>query len=447
MAENILLGREIEVVIRNYTLSQEITLDNSFAIDFQFFKTTDETNQASTGSVTVKNLSDETFQIVSMKNSCQMIVNCGYRGDVKPLFVADIISCVKDYKGVDVNTTFQVSANYFEYTLGGDISLSMSEETTIDGIIDFVVEKLNERDSIVTGKETSATTWWGVPKPPFSDEDEQKLFEYFKTAKVGNNYAYVGSLSGLLKNLSSSFGIVATSYQDPNNKEMVGYLLTLDDRFCNHYLDKIYTDYPKIQNLSSDSSVRALFDGSQENIAFILNNTTGMIGSPQVEFKVFTVPENYKGLDTDEQTFRSQVAIANKNQKEGIRRKKFDEAQKKRVDSGKEKKVFKPRKVGKKQIKKVFLKVSALINPNIKPQSIIKVESIQSEYSGIYRVRNVSYKGGNYKGQNFVMELYLEDTGGRFDTDTNETSEEYQGFEQEQVSGELGESDSFSEGE
>ena len=75
--------------------------------------------------------------------------------------------------------------------------------------------------------------------------------------------------------------------------------------------------------------------------------------------------------------------------------------------------------MGTKRIKKTYLSVKAQLNPDIRPQSIIRIDSMEVDYNGLYRVRNVKYEGDNQSGS-FLVDLFLEDTNGAKTMDTKE---------------------------
>jgi len=72
----------------------------------------------------------------------------------------------------------------------------------------------------------------------------------------------------------------------------------------------------------------------------------------------------------------------------------------------------KPRKQTRQKIQRFNITCKCLLNPNIKPNGLIRIESTQaSELSGTYRVRTVKYKGDNRQGD-WTCELYLDNVEG-----------------------------------
>lgn len=68
-------------------------------------------------------------------------------------------------------------------------------------------------------------------------------------------------------------------------------------------------------------------------------------------------------------------------------------------------KTGKVRKVTKERYRRRGVKVVALINPEVIPNSLIKIESTTTQLSGFYRVRTIQYKGDT-RGNDWLMEIF-----------------------------------------
>lgn len=81
-------------------------------------------------------------------------------------------------------------------------------------------------------------------------------------------------------------------------------------------------------------------------------------------------------------------------------------------------KKLKPKKNGQpRKTKKVVvihnnIRVKALLNPNIKPNSLIRIESDETTLNGYYRVRSVIFKGDS-RGQDWSMDIYGDSVDGK----------------------------------
>lgn len=430
MDQTIQFGRVIEVVITNFKLKQAVKLGNDFDIDFEFFKTCDEVREASTGTVTIKNLSKETLEIITQKNECQMQLFCGYNNNTAILFVADIISATTQTNGTNVDAVFVVSANYFQYNLAKTVSFSTDRGISISKILDAIFDAVKERKRDV-GDMSSTSYFFDVPHY-WSDADKTAFLDYVSTANVGNSYSSNDDLEGLLTHFCTSFGFtVTTSDKVPDTTGEV-YIFSFATNFENYYLNKSKEPYQKVRSGGGDKTANIFSDyGAKQAIS--LSYKTGMLETPKATYKIFTVPENWKlDANSEEQTYESQVAVANKNAKESERYKKYVKSSQKKVENGKAVKPFKKRKQGNIKIRKTFISLKALINPNVRPQSIISLETDDEEMNGLFRVRSVKFKGSNYSSD-FYMDILMDDTNGEHDKKL--TDEEAEKLAQEREEG------------
>lgn len=412
LPESIQFGRVIEVIITNFKLNRGVKIGNDFDIDFEFFKTCDEVREASTGTVTIKNLSKETVELITEKNECQMQLFCGYNKHVALLFVADIVSTSIKVNGTNVDLTFYVSANYFQYNLARTVSFTADRGVSIVKILDAIMDAIRQRKQDIG--DTSTTSFvFDIPNY-WSDQDKKLFLDYINTANVANNYSLHDDLKGIMTQFCTSFGFsVTTSDKVPNTSGEV-YVFSFAANFENYYLNKSKESYQKVRN-AVGIKTESIFNAGNSKTAIGLSYKTGMLGTPQATYDIFTVPENWKlDSNTEEQTYESQVAVANKNARESARYEKYLKTKEKKVENGKEVKPFKKRKQGNIRIRKTFINVEALINPNVRPQSIIDLQTDDEELSGLFRVRSVKFTGSNYTGS-FKMSLLMDDTNGTKD--------------------------------
>lgn len=398
-------GRIIEVDIYNYNTGKVIKIPNALSISFEFYKSTDEVKKASTGFVTVKNLSEATFDMVRTANACQMILRAGYSGSVGTIFFADITSCRQVNKGGNSEVVFNVSANYFEYRLNYGLNYTNNNSYTINQVLMGLVDLLNERKNEITGVKIKSSFRYLISSN-YSQSDVDKVIEYLVTAKMGEDFAFSGTLEKVMNDIGDAYGLSIFADKDTSKTT---YNVTFKDNYINYYLNKANENYEKITSKNNVSS-SLIYDASSENKAIVLSYDTGLLGTPSINYKVFTVPENYKGLKTDEVTLKSQIAL-------NARALKKAELEKKATSS---KEPVKPKKTPTKSIKKAYISAEAQLNPDIRPQSIIKLELMDDRYNGYYRVRNVQYKGDNVQGD-FKVSMFLEDTNGANDVTATES--------------------------
>ena len=169
-------------------------------------------------------------------------------------------------------------------------------------------------------------------------------------------------------------------------------------------INKVNKPYAKIKQ---QQELDILFQRDTSDVVTILNNDTGLIGTPQVEYKIQRVSEYWNFAETDQQTFESQVRQQNKNIREADANAKRAEREAKAKEKGKTLKPRKPKKAGMISVRRKYLKARALPNPAVRPLSIIEIQSKIKENSGLYRVRGVHFSVNNFK-QEVYMEMTLE---------------------------------------
>lgn len=425
LPENTQFGRQIEVRIKNFETNTLTTFNSGFDIECQFYKTIDEVTEASIGSVTVYNITDETFQKVNLKH-CELEFLYGYvyAGGLKRLFLADVVSVDRstDSKG-NIITVFQVSINFRQYNF---LPLTISQRETSLGKIVFGLSDIYD-----VGIDFKLDN---IP-----EEHRDAVAEYVMTARVPR-VSYVGNFKKFFDELKRTFGVILHSNEGVNgvasNGKKAEVVQGLTFMFANNQVPAVINKATKpYQKISSPDLSKDLFqEDVQDDIVTIFNYETGLLESPKVEYKIQKVPEDWKFNKGEEQTFESQVRQQNQNIKAAEAASKRAEREKKAKEKGKVLKLQKPKKKGTISIKRKFLKAKTLINADVRPRSLVQIESIIAENNGVYRVHSVTFTANNTSSS--YMELQLESVD---DTETQLTEQEEQELQESQsASGELG---------
>jgi len=63
----------------------------------------------------------------------------------------------------------------------------------------------------------------------------------------------------------------------------------------------------------------------------------------------------------------------------------------------------KPRKQTTRKIQRSNIELKALLNPSVKPNSLIRLDSTKTKLSGYYRVRTIKYNGDTRGGEWFMQ--------------------------------------------
>ena len=83
-------GRYCSVEVRNFVTGQKHTIGNEFNITFEFFKTIDEIDNASTGTIRISGITKETLDILKSDGG-EVSLSVGYvNTEIDILFIAAI---------------------------------------------------------------------------------------------------------------------------------------------------------------------------------------------------------------------------------------------------------------------------------------------------------------------------------------------------------------------
>ena len=393
--KGIQFGRYAEVEVKNYTTGEIITIPNQFEIDFEFFKTIDENENSSVGTITIKGLTQETYKRMNSEGG-SVTLRCGYtNSEIKPLFIAMITRMWQVRENGTTTTNINCSANSLEYFYnsydGGGTGVRAISEVLLD------VSKL-------AGAKSMIFDFSNVPK-----QHVEKLKEYVLSLAVKTDFE--GIIRDAIKVMCDTFMLTRKTEQQEDGSIVFAYSFT--QAGVNFALKKITEGYAKVPNLSKHKKDRSAFKSlfvtleDRYKDVYILSRNTGL-RKVEEEYKIATAYETVELAANEFQTDKSKNAIAQSNAK----RREQDEkdAKRKADDKNVKDRVRNNRTI---KINRKYAKVTALLNPSVTPQGHVIVSSLIDEYDNVYRVREATYKGNNRKGD-WEMVLYCEDSGDRY---------------------------------
>ena len=393
--KGIQFGRYAEVEVRNYTTGEIITIPNQFEIDFEFFKTIDENENSSVGTISIKGLTQETYKRMNSEGG-SVTLRCGYtNSEIKPLFIAMITRMWQVRENGTTTTNINCSANSLEYFYnsydGGGTGVRTLSEVLLD------VSKLAGAKSMIFDSSN-------VPK-----QYVEKVNEYVLSLAVNTDFE--GVIRDVIKVMCDSF--MLTRKTEPQEDGSIAFVYSFTQAGVNFVLKQIAEGYSKVPNITehrkSRYALKSLFVTQEDRYkdVYILSRNTGL-RKVEEEYKIATAYETVELAANEVQTDKSKTAIAQSNAK----RREQDEKDAKRKADGK---TVKDRVRNNRTIKinRKYSKVTALLNPSVTPQGHVVVSSYIDEYDSVYRVREATYKGNNRKGD-WEMVLYCEDSGDRY---------------------------------
>lgn len=404
-------GRVCILDFINFTNDETLTINNDLRISFEFFKSLDEVNNASTGKITIYGLTEETaFRLgnrVGLKYQSEVICKVGYNSDpnnIQPLFRGVVTNNrYRRQDGTSV-TEIEVSASFQDFIIGQMQSL-MFKDTSITDIVYKSLDYFGQFGGITTND---------------TPENVASVGLAIQSLKV-KSWSFSGTFQELLERLQFDFG-----FSDVSKDVEGGWRFSISEKkkqdyiAAGKYLENKYTidpntgeakqkdksrQYlytpPKYTGTSTipqaSKSLKNLFIEQNSKDAIILNFDTGLLERPYLDNKNVKVPYNSKIGKTD--------TVVEKQAAEAKRSKKTGEVL---VDKETGKvKMKKPPKTM--TINRRFMTIKALLNPAIKPQSQVGIYLKDQNLDGIYRVRNCSFKGDTHEGE-WTVTAEIEDT-------------------------------------
>ena len=401
MEKNRQFGRFAEIEIRDFNKELKTIIGNEFEIEFEYFKSLDQTQDDDSGKIRIFGLTKDRVESLQTEGG-EVRFRCGYiNSDIETLFVASIARLYANKENNTTVTTIECSANLLHYYFTGGVSAN-------DGSIPTIVNLAG-----IYGKILGATgTVVELPKDPSISAETKVLLEKFvKTYLIKKTF--VGSFETILRNFCDTFGMVFRREENEDGMFVAVFEVSLIGavRMLKITQEGYVGDVPSPSVEANKSLfIRTLKENDESLDITILNSETGLIDA-KTEYKVATAY-------IDENLSKDDVETLKSRQK----RAKYERGEWKKQTTYK--------------ITRKYNRVKALLNPMVKPQSLVAVfessevpddatvvgsdenkntrvipnkKEITEGTYGKYRVRNATYKGNNKRGD-WIMDLYCEDS-------------------------------------
>ena len=392
-------GRLCQLEFRNYSTNKKFKIDQNLRISFEFLKAFDESDQSSKGTISIYGLSKETaFKLGNrLGTNFQSEVTCsvGYSGDIQnfqPLFVGTVMNNHWQRDSGTSVTTIEVSANFRDFYLGVMNNVSYKTVTFVQ-LLDNLKQVYNLDYSVDIDHALS------------THEQRLAISQYLYKLLI-KNWSFVGTLREYLNKIAD---MLHMGYSIANNT--VTFLLFDPQKIeayyklskmpmlpsQNHFLqpqDALKTTSETAMKQNVD--VNKLFINSNEKTAVTVGFGTGLVAMPQIDNRNVKVPYT--------QQLGANEALVERKEIKAVVDKKTGEQ--KRDKDGKLKWKKPPKTV---TISRRHVLAQIQLNPSIKPNSMIRINTQIPEIDGVYRARNCKFKGDTHEGE-WVVELDLEDT-------------------------------------
>ena len=393
-------GRYAEVIIKDFNKNVRTVVGNDFEIEFEFFKSVDDSKQNSTGAIRIKGLSEERCEQFS-ESGGEVTLRCGYQDNIETLFVAYIMRMYKEIRDNTTVMTIECSMNVQEFFYGSGVEATPNDKgieyrSPLNVMIKNYAENLGYvRVDFYTDK-------------TFSTEEQKTVYEIYNKGVV--SFQFEGTANEQLNmmcaaifvsrtNLPTDDGLVLQLVAKQGFLDVLGQVEMISDEESKKYY-KDYVDF------------RGMYQATQSDgfgTLTTLSTTTGLL-STQVEYKIAKAYRDQGLMSDSEETLQSKEKTAKFYENEKKRKAKYSESVAKHDAKNANRKTVR----NEIQVRRRYLKLTALLNPKVRPQSPLMVihkvynEQGQVEFkSDAGRARDVTYKGNNKTGD-WTMEVYLE---------------------------------------
>lgn len=409
-------GRYAEVIIKDFNKNVRTVVGNDFEIEFEFFKSVDDSKQNSTGVIRIKGLSEERCEAFS-ESGGEVTLRCGYQDNIETLFVAYIMRMYKEIRDNTTVMTIECSMNVqeFFYSSGFEATPN-SKGVEYRSPLNVMLKNYAENLGYVRVDFYTDST--------FTKEEQAQVYEIHNKGVV--SFQFEGTASEQLNMMCTAIHVSRNNI--PTDDGLVlqlvakqGFLDALGgvERISDEESKKYYKDYVDF---------RGQYQATQSDgfgTLTTLSTATGLL-STQVEYKIAKAYRDQELMSDSEETLQYKEKTAKFYENEKKRKAKHNERVVKhdaknadrKANEKKELKAvkgFKAKTVRNEiQVRRRYLKLTALLNPKVRPQSPLMVihkvynEQGQVEFkSDAGRARDITYKGNNKTGD-WTMEVYLE---------------------------------------
>ena len=281
-----------EVMVKDFKKNTKTTISNEFEIEFEYFKTLDQTQEDDSGKVTIYGLKDETIELLEQEGG-EVWLKCGYLGAyVDTLFVAYISKVSSQKQNNTSVTTIECSANLMTHFFSGYAIADIDVTVPLLGLLKNLGTSL--------GFGNTEFNIDNVPKD--SEQDVMRFLNTFST----KNYR-MGDLRTILESTCDAYGL---QFQRALVDGTDSAVFSFTELGLKKTLKKISDGYPAIdinnKALSDASALIARTWDADEglNSGVVLTKETGLISS-EVEYQIITAFADQKLNANEEETDES----------------------------------------------------------------------------------------------------------------------------------------------
>lgn len=252
--------RYAQVTIKNFKKQEKLVIGNEFEIEFDYFKTLDQTKEDDSGKVVIYGLTPETIALLEEEGG-EVWLDCGYQySHTQTLFVAYISKVYSESINNTSVTTIECSANLLSHFYSG--FATEGDETALPLI----------------GLLSNFSVSLGYPYMTFSDDNfptdkKELLKEFINTYKT--NYYSIGDVRTVMEQVCEHFGL--TSQRGLIKEREDSLIFSFSDLGIKKALKIIEKGYAKVDSLSAKAQDSIVFFGSTLKAIGSEDNTAGIL--------------------------------------------------------------------------------------------------------------------------------------------------------------------------
>lgn len=311
--------RNCSVTVKNFNKEIKTVIGNEFEIEFEYFKTIDQTQEDDSGKVTIYGLSKSTIALLEEEGG-EIWLDCGYENSfVGTLFIAYVSRVYTEVANNITATTLECSANLLTHFFSG--------YAVSDGTSPIPLMELLNQLALAAGFPRAIFLYSNV-----SDAD---LIEVTKYVNILKTTSYnIGDMNTVLDSVTDYYGLTF-------GREFVdGYdsaTFAFTDLGLKRALNNISVGYPALNILEPETifgknsfektlEAKAYFKkyggkGEASESGFVLTKETGLI-SAQAEYQMATSFLDQKLSANERETAES---LYKRNNPREVKKKKKDE--------------------------------------------------------------------------------------------------------------------------
>lgn len=303
--------RFAEVTVKNFNKEEKIVIGNEFEIEFDYFKTLDQTKEDDSGKVVIYGLTPETISLLEEEGG-EIWLRCGYEfSQVEVLFVAYISKVYSENRNNTSVTTIECSANLLTHFYSGFATAGDSTAIPLYGLLQNFSVSL------------------GYPYMDFAHENlpkahKEKILEFLNTYKT--NYYSVGDLRTVMEQICEHFGLTSQRALIDETRDTL--VFSFSELGIKKALKIIEKGYAKLDATSNSAIEKILFfagtlketSNDDKSLGFLLTKDSGLIEAKN-EYQLIASFQNETLNANERETAES---VYKRNNPEEPKRKKGD---------------------------------------------------------------------------------------------------------------------------